>query len=305
MRDSLERVRGSVELTTEPGHGTTLILECPLSLAVVRAVLVGVGPHLFAVPTLAVERLLRVRADAVRSAEGRAVVPGEGAPVPLVSLARLLGPPLADRPVERVVRGVVMASGERRVALSVDRLEAEEELVLRPLPHGARSGPFAGAAVLGSGALALVLDTHAILNAALEGRTAASPEVAGPESTPAHRILVADDSLTTRSLEQSVLEAAGYLVTTAVDGLDALRQLQAEPFDLVVSDVEMPRMDGFALCESIRSSPRLRETPVVLVTALESEQDRARGLEAGADAYLPKSSFDQQTLLDTIHHLLD
>jgi two-component system chemotaxis sensor kinase CheA len=115
---------------------------------------------------------------------------------------------------------------------------------------------------------------------------------------------VVDDSVTTRSLERSILEAAGYEVTVAIDGAEAWRTLQEQGSDLVVADIEMPRMDGFALAEAIRGSTRFRDLPVVLVTARESDQDRARGLEVGADAYLPKSTFDQTVLLQTIAQLL-
>ena len=118
------------------------------------------------------------------------------------------------------------------------------------------------------------------------------------------RVLVVDDSITTRALEQSILEAAGYEVLTAVDGAEAWKTLQEHGCDAVVADIEMPRMDGFALCEAIRASKRFKELPVVLVTALETPEHRARGLEVGADAYLGKSSFDQQSLLDTIRQLV-
>jgi len=128
----------------------------------------------------------------------------------------------------------------------------------------------------------------------------------GQDSEPRKlRVLVVDDSITTRMLEQSVLEAAGYEVRTAVDGVNAWEMLSEDEWDLVVSDVDMPRMDGFRLCAAIRSSPRLSRTRVVLVTALEEEEHRAKGLEAGADAYIGKSSFDQRALLETIQQLFD
>jgi two-component system chemotaxis sensor kinase CheA len=128
-------------------------------------------------------------------------------------------------------------------------------------------------------------------------------EVAHP-AIATKRLILADDSVTTRTLEKSILEAAGYEVLTAVDGSDAWHLLQDKGADLVVSDVEMPKMDGFSLTETIRGSKRFRSLPVVLVTALETDRDRARGLEAGADAYLPKSNFDQKALLETIRQLL-
>jgi two-component system chemotaxis sensor kinase CheA len=124
------------------------------------------------------------------------------------------------------------------------------------------------------------------------------------DAAPPRRLLVVDDSATTRSLERSLLEAAGYEVLVSPDGSDAWRLLQEAGADLVVADIEMPHMDGFALCRAIRASARFRELPVVLVTALESDEDRRRGLDAGADAYLLKSAFDQETLLHTIAKLL-
>jgi two-component system chemotaxis sensor kinase CheA len=163
-----------------------------------------------------------------------------------------------------------------------------------------------GAALLGTGRVALVLNAPAVVAAgwslsAGPGLTVAATKPAGPVKS---RILVVEDSITTRTLEQSVLEAAGYDVLTAVDGVDAWKVLQERGADLVVADVEMPRMDGLALCEAMRASKRFKEVPVVLVTALETPEQRGRGLEAGADAYLGKSSFDQQNLLDTIGQLL-
>ena len=133
------------------------------------------------------------------------------------------------------------------------------------------------------------------------GIAPARPEAVGPAR---RRILVVDDSITTRTLEQSILEAAGYDVLTAVDGDEGWRQLQEQGCDLIVADIEMPRMDGFQLCEAIRGSKRFSELPVILVTAMETPAHRARGLEVGADAYIGKSSFDQQHLLDTIQQLL-
>jgi two-component system chemotaxis sensor kinase CheA len=151
------------------------------------------------------------------------------------------------------------------------------------------------------------VDPGALIAAGLEpdgapGLTLLQAAPAGPAR---RRILVVDDSITTRTLECSILETAGYDVLSAVDGSDGWRVLQEQGADLVVADVDMPRMDGFALCEAVRASRRFAKLPVVLVTAMESPEHRARGLEAGADAYIGKSSFDQQTLLDAIRQLLE
>jgi two-component system, chemotaxis family, sensor kinase CheA len=161
---------------------------------------------------------------------------------------------------------------------------------------------------LGTGRVALVLDAVSAIGAAAVV-TPGQPD-ASPIGAPADlgkrkwRILVVEDSITTRTLEQSVLEAAGYEVTTAVDGAEGLRWLQEHDCDLVIADVEMPRMDGLALCRAVRASSQLKQLPFVLVTARESPEDRSRGLEAGADAYLGKSSFDQRDLLETVRQLI-
>lgn len=305
VRAALERVRGSVDVTWDPGRGTTLMLQCPPTLASIRAVLATVASQTIAVPTTHVERLLRVTSAEIKRVEGRDVLAAEGTPVPLVSLARIL-PPLVEKPVSGPVSVVLLRAGERRLAVAVDELVAEEEIVLQPVSRGNRRLPLlSGAALLGTGRVALVLDVAAVVAAGL-GLDAGG--LTFEEATPARlakpRILVVDDSITTRTLEQSILEAAGYDVLSAVDGADGWRVLQERGADLVVADIEMPRMDGFALCEAIRSSKRFKELPVVLVTALETPEHRARGLEVGADSYIGKSSFDQQALLDTIHQLL-
>jgi two-component system chemotaxis sensor kinase CheA len=305
-RASVERLGGHVDLTWQPGRGTTVTIEAPLALATVRALLVTAGGQLFAVPMAHVERVLRVAPESVRRAEGREMIAADGAPVPLVSLARLLGPPLTDATPAGPLPAVVLSVGGMRLGVTVEPLVTEQELTVRPLPGAARMIPhLGGAALLGTGRVALLVNPATLVPAGVgagpDGARASHPDTA---MRPRRRVLVVDDSMTTRTLEQSVLEAAGYDVTTAVDGAEAWRLLQESVYDAVVSDVEMPRMDGFALCEAIRASKRLAQLPVVLVTALESTEHRARGLEAGADAYLAKSSFEQETLLDTIAQLL-
>jgi two-component system chemotaxis sensor kinase CheA len=260
-----------------------------------------------AFPTAAVERLVRVRAGDVRRVDGRDVLPDPAGPVPLVPLSRLLGVASAvpgEAPEAHPV--VRLAAGGRRVAVVVDAWLHEEEVLVRPLRGVREPPPFAaGASILATGEVALVLNAAALVDAGLAGEhgaPAVAPSAASGARAP--RLLVVDDSITTRALEQSILEAAGYAVATAADGAEAWRLLQEGECDLVVSDVEMPRMDGFALCRAIRASHRLRRLPVVLVTALETAEHRAEGLEAGADAYLPKSSFDQEGLLAVIRRLV-
>jgi two-component system chemotaxis sensor kinase CheA len=304
VRTAVVRIRGSVGVAWEPGRGTTFTIECPPTLASVRVILVSVDSQVLAVPTTNVERLIRVGPDQVRRAEGRDVAPTGDGPVPLVALASLL-PPLAPSRAPGPIVAVVVTAGGQRVAVAVDELLAEQEVMLRPLGRDdGLAEAVTGAATLGGGRVALILDPAAIVAAGLGASAAglaATGEAAAPPRPP--RVLVVDDSITTRTLEQSILEAAGYEVRTAVDGDDAWRQLQEHGADAVVADIEMPRMDGFALTEAIRGSKRFKDLPVVLVTALETPEHRARGLAVGADAYLGKSGFDQHALIEVLRQL--
>lgn len=312
VRAAVERIHGTVRVKWTKGKGTTFTLQSPLTLATIRALLVKVGTETVALPTTHVERVRRISPGDLRRAEGKDVLAaGNGAatpPVRVVSLARLLGPPLSARPLDRNSSGVVLEAQGRRLAVIVDELVAEQLVIVRKLDGACASLPhLSGVAILTGGRIALVANVAALLAKGLDTSsgvtTAAASESA--EARKRLRILVVDDSITTRMLEQSVLEAAGYEVRTAVDGVNAWEMLSENEWDLVVSDVDMPRMDGFSLCAAIRGSPRLARTRVVLVTALEKQEHRAKGLEVGADAYIGKSSFDQRALLDTIQQLFN
>jgi two-component system chemotaxis sensor kinase CheA len=194
----------------------------------------------------------------------------------------------------------VIAAGGRRAAFAVEEVLAERELALEPLPRRAEVPLATAVSVLPGGGLAIVLDAEALLQAG----GAALPAEPRPAEARRRRILLADDAATTRALGRSILEGAGYEVVVAPDGEQALALLGQQGADAVVSDVEMPGLDGFELARAIRQSPRFARLPVVLLTALAGDQDRRRGLEAGASAYLVKSAFDQRQLLDTLAELL-
>jgi two-component system chemotaxis sensor kinase CheA len=306
VRHRLQALHGDVGCAFEPGRGTRITITVPLVVGSMRALLVGVAGQVFAFPAASVRRLVRVGAAELRVAAGRELLLSADAPMPVAALADVLG---ITRPAPHVAGRrtplLIAASGADRMAFAVDELIAEDQVIVKPLGPRLRGvRHFTGATILPSGRLALVLNATDLLHTALS--RSFGPPLPAPAKVPATRprLLVVDDSVTTRSLERSLLEAAGYDVTTAADGREAWRLLQAGGADLVVADVEMPRMDGFALCEAIRGSARFRDLPVVLVTALESAADRRRGLDAGADAYLAKSGFDQRHLLDAVADLL-
>jgi two-component system chemotaxis sensor kinase CheA len=202
---------------------------------------------------------------------------------------------------------VVIGAGDQRVALVVDALCAEQEVLVKSLGTRIRyARHISGATLLPSGSVALVLNVPNVVGTALGTPTARPLVVARPQAKTQQRkrVLAVDDSVTTRTLMKSILEAAGYEVTSAADGAQAWELLGHTEVDLVVSDIDMPRMDGFTLTDKIRKSKRLGELPVILVTARESDEDKMRGIRVGASVYLVKSGFDQSSLLESIEQLI-
>ena len=301
VRQNLAELGGRVEVESQPGLGTSVTLVLPLTLVTTRILLVRVGRDSFALPASACRGVVWVDRQQVQSLEGQPIVEHEGRTVAVRHLAELLG---TEAPASASAAGrtpaVLTGGPQRLVALVVDELLDEREVVIKPL--GALLAPqrrFGGAVQLGDGSLVLLLNP-AHLTQPNRGAPLGAP-AAAPR---ARRLLVADDSFATRELIRSVLQAAGYEVVVAVDGADALEALRREPIDLVLSDVEMPRLNGFELVTRIRAERELHQLPVVLVTSLASEEHRRRGLEVGAQAYIVKSQFDQQNLLEVVRRLL-
>nr|MBP7694063.1 chemotaxis protein CheW [Anaerolineales bacterium] len=310
VRANLEQLRGVIQVDTQPDKGTTFRLFLPLTLTTSHVLLVRAGGETVALPVMNVERLLRVAAGAVGDVDGRPVLTAAGRVLPFVDLARLLELPAVSAPVtpaERLAVVVLNVAG-RRLAVRVDELLAEQEVVLKSLGRQLRRvRNVAGATVLGDGQLVAVLNPADLLKSALAGAAALSAlTVSAPAPAARRRILLADDSITTRTMEKHILEAAGYIVIAAADGREAweaIRQAETPP-DLVVSDVDMPHMTGLALTEALKADARLARIPVVLVTSQDAPAERLRGLNAGADAYLVKTAFDQRLLVETVGRLI-
>lgn len=268
--------------------------------------LVGAAGRPFGLPVTNVVRIERARGEDMGWVGGSLVVPVDGRPIPVVPVATLLGLPEQRGSGSGTV--VVVGSAERRTALAVESLLGVQEVVIKPLPWPfARVGGTAGAATLASGEVVMILNAADLTRpgyAAAPGGPAT--EASAVDGAPPRQatVLVVDDSAVTRTLEKGILEAAGYQVRVAPDGAAALDLLQREACDLVVTDIEMPRLDGFSLTARVRADDRLGDLPVVLVTSLDSEDDRRRGVEVGADAYIVKGAFDQDRLLETIRRLI-
>lgn len=303
VREAVTRLQGDVQICRKDGPGTRFRISVPLSVSTHRLLLVALGEQTYAIPVHGIERLLLVQADRRETIEGKPVVTFHDRPLPLVRLHDLLRTRRSEE--GDALRIAILRAGSRRLAIQVDDFLAERDLLIQDLDRHAAGGRYLGAVLLEDGTAALVLNPVELLEAQHAGTE--HPAIEGPavkQSKHTPRILVVDDSFTTRTLEKNILEANGYQVGIAVDGVEGLNQLQRERYDLVISDVEMPRMDGFALLASIKQDERLSSTPVVLVTSRDRREDQERGLDLGADAYIVKQKFDHQSWLSAIREIV-
>jgi two-component system, chemotaxis family, sensor kinase CheA len=304
VKTKVESYGGEVEARSTPGRGTQVILRLPLALALMEVMLVERAGNVYGLPLGSVEEVVSL--GATHSLGGLHSIELRGRSIALADMAELVGG-VAGPPADRAPVVVVMAQGRRIAAICDDLLGNEEVVVKRLGPWLSPSAGYLGAAILGSGRIALLADPavlvagHSRRARSVVTRTLDAPAA---EST-SPKVLVVEDSLTIRELQRGILEAAGYRVQTARDGRNALHHLDRDrEIGLVLTDVEMPEMDGIELTHAIRADPASSTLPVVIVTSLGGEEDRKRSIDAGADAYIVKRSFDQHDLLETIQRLV-
>jgi chemotaxis protein histidine kinase CheA/CheY-like chemotaxis protein len=312
VKTAVDDLGGTIDVFSELGSGSRFVLTLPITLGVLRCLIARVGDERYAVPVPGVMESLSLRDVAVDNVAGVPVVIRHGVSVPLLDLGAALGVESARDPRAALV--VRHNGASDLIAWSVDRLEGELELVVKDLGSFVGRLPLVtGATIDGDGSVVCLIDLREISGrAGGTGHVGGSASMGGSATVPYEttplgrkpRILVVEDSVGVRELERVILESAGYEVVTAVDGLDGISRLRAEPADLVLSDVEMPGMDGFTLTRTIRRTRGWEQVPVVIMTSRGDEADRRAGLEAGASAYLLKSDFDQTELVDTVRRLV-
>jgi len=293
---------GSLDASSEPGQGMAVTLLLPLALALVEVLLFERAGAVYGVPLPAVEEVVTV--TRTLTLQGRPALELRGRSVPVADFAALIGttaPPLGDRSP-----ALVITVGGRRAAVTCDALLSQEEVVVKPLgPLFGGVDSYLGAAILGDGRVALLIEPGILTRGSRQAATMARPPAPDRSATAPRKILVVEDSFSVRELQRSILETAGYLVVTARDGRDAIETLgQDTGIALVVTDLEMPELDGLELTRAIRADAARSSLPVIIVTSQGSEEDRRRGIEAGADAYMAKRSFDQQALLLNVERLI-
>ncbi len=309
VREKAEKLGGTVIVESKVGVGTVFRIQLPVTLATFRGTLAKVGSELFVIPTVNVIRAGRVRRDSIRTVENRDTITMNGHVLSLVRMTDILeiepGPEQDQE--SQFVTVVILGAAEQKIAFSVDAILNEQEVLVKSMGRQlSRVRNVSAGTVLGSGQVALILNVSDMIRSAMRitgeslfAHTKKSQEVLKRKS-----ILVVEDSITSRMLLKNILESAGYDVQTAVDGADAWATLKTEKFDVVVSDIEMPRMDGFELTAKIRGDETLKNIPVVVVTSLESREDRERGIDVGANAYIIKSGFEQNNLLSVVKRLV-
>ena len=305
VRASLNAVRGRIEVRSDPGMGTEFRIAVPITMATLRCLVIKAGGQAFAIPLHSVRAVLPSQPSA--TVGGRAMTMLDGRPVPISSLSAVLGTGNGA-----VGPAVVLAGLTRSHAFTVDDLVDQRDVVVKGLGELVPRLPaVAGAGVQPDGSILLVLEAAGLIERARRmdngDRSQEAAGGGGHEEPVPHRaasILVVDDALTVRELQRSIFENAGYRVRVAVNGEEALAEISHERPDLVLTDVQMPRMDGFELTEAIRKQPSLASLPVIILTSRGSDEDRRRGLECGADGYIVKSGFDQSALLSAVERLL-
>jgi two-component system sensor histidine kinase and response regulator WspE len=309
VQHMIRQLRGGVEMDQRAGQGSRFHLEVPLTLSVVRSLVVDVGGEAYAFPLAHIERMRDVRADEIVQLEGRQHFWHEERHVGLVAATQLLNRP-ATQHSEDVLKVVVIRERDAVYGVAVERFIGERTLVVLPLdPRLGKVQDISAGALLDDGSAVLIIDVEDMLRSVEKLLNTGRLERIDRRSRQADtrvrkRVLVVDDSLTVRELERKLLLSRGYEVAVAVDGMDGWNALRGEDFDLLITDIDMPRMDGIELVTLVRRDSRLQSLPVMVVSYKDREEDRRRGLDAGADYYLAKASFHDDALLDAVVELI-
>ncbi|TCT20297.1 hybrid sensor histidine kinase/response regulator [Thiobaca trueperi] len=314
VKRSILDLQGAVSVSSRPGSGLVVTLQLPLSLAVMRVLLFEAGGMRFGLTAQHVVELLRVPRESTIQIADRPALVLHNEFVPLVPLTDLLHLPMPSQTREESPHPgghlvLVIGVHQIKLGLVVTQLIDERDMVIKPLPaHMRHSGLVSGMVVTGNNELVSVLQAPALLEAArrARGESLSRPDRAAPDrdARQTHHVLVVDDSLNTREIEKEILEAHGYQVTLAEDGLEGWQKALGGHFDAVLTDVEMPGMDGFSLTARLRENPRYHTTPIIIITSRQKEEDKQRGVLVGADAYIVKGDFNQSSLVETLKNLL-
>jgi len=310
VAEKVSKLSGSIDLKTTKDEGTTFILSLPQTLATFKGILLKIGEQSFIIPSFAVESAIRVKISELKTVESKKTICYKNEVIALSFLSDVLksSTPKKKSKEDDFLHLLILVISQRKIALVVDEILGEQEGIVKDmglqLPTVTN---IAGVTIMGNGSVVPIINPIELLDTATQTSSTLDYSFEGSaltEDSAQKRILVAEDSITIRTLLRNFIENAGYFVKTAVDGLEAFEALQTDAFDLIVSDIEMPRMNGFELTAKIRENKLQADIPIILVTALETAEDKQRGMEVGANAYIVKSSFEKSNLIETIQRLI-
>jgi len=304
VKENIERLKGSIVVQTQLGKGTKFTLRMPLTLSITLSLLIKSQNQIFALPVSEVEKIVRISTDDIKLVGDKEVVKVAGKTIPFVHLGKILG--LNEKKItayQEMFLVIIYLAGER-IGFVVDEIISEQEIVIKSLGNYLKKPEnIAGATIWGDGEVVLILDVFDLMKSAKKVYLEA-PKTILKEKISIPSVLVVDDSLTIRELEKNILEAVGYEVEVAIDGVQALEKMRQKKFNLIITDITMPNMNGFELTSAIKKDKKYKDTPVIIVTSEEKEEDRRKGIEVGAEAYIVKSAFDQKNLLDMIERMV-
>ena len=304
VKATIERLNGTIDIETSKNTGTRFILTIPLTLSITHAIKFFVNNEIYYIPINMIERIIIVDEKNLSTIERGLAIHYNGSIIPYVRMQQILEIPVSEsKESERFA--IILKTGNTMAAFAIDKFLGEEDITIKGLGnYMKRVRNISGITIMSDGNIAPILNVPDMINAIqLRGIASTKRKIESPDVEKHLSILVIDDSIMTRTLEKNILESYGYDVVTAIDGQDAILKLHEKNFDVIVSDVQMPNMDGLELTEKIKQDNRYSKIPVILVTAMESDEDKKRGMQVGADAYIVKSSFDQSNLLTTIKRL--
>ena len=304
VKATIERLNGTIDIETSKNTGTRFILTIPLTLSITHAIKFLVNNEIYYIPIDMIERIIIVDEKNLSTIERGLAIHYNGSIIPYVRMQQILEIPVSEsKESERFA--IILKTGNTMAAFAIDKFLGEEDITIKGLGnYMKRVRNISGITIMSDGNIAPILNVPDMINAIqLRGIASTKRKIESPDVEKHLSILVIDDSIMTRTLEKNILESYGYDVVTAIDGQDAILKLHEKNFDVIVSDVQMPNMDGLELTEKIKQDNRYSKIPVILVTAMESDEDKKRGMQVGADAYIVKSSFDQSNLLTTIKRL--
>lgn len=306
VREKIEKLEGSLHVISEKNKGTKFEILLPITISTNRGIIISVSKQNFVIPTSKVEKVINISKEKIKIIENRATVTLGGYIMYIVKLSDILHlKENKETEQEKFISLLIVNELGNKIAFCVDKVVVEQEVLVKQFNKQlSKVRNISGATVLGTGEVVPILDVQDLIKSSLNVASGALSLSKKKEVQIKKSVIVVEDSITSRTLLKNVLENNGYNVKTAVDGVEGLKLIKNEKFDLIISDVEMPRMNGFELTSMVRKDEKTSEIPVILVTSLDSKEDMEKGIDVGASAYIVKSNFQQNNLIEVIKKLI-